>query len=77
MDEEPLGVRAEFPITKDLAYLNRSAVAPIPRAVREAGIEYLDGKRKRASAARNSERKEHFINESDVQRLLSVIATIA
>jgi cysteine desulfurase/selenocysteine lyase len=58
MDEDPLGVRAEFPIAQNLAYLNTSAVAPIPRAVREAGIEYLDGKMLQASAARNSERRE-------------------
>jgi selenocysteine lyase/cysteine desulfurase len=62
MDDDPLGVRTEFPITKYRAYLNTSAVAPIPKAVRQAGIEYLDAKMMQASGARNSERKDQARN---------------
>lgn len=43
-DDDPLGVRADFPVTRDRAYLNTSSVGPIPRAVRDALVAYADEK---------------------------------
>ncbi len=44
LDEDPLGVRAEFPVTRDQAYLNSAYVGPIPRSVRDAAVEEADAK---------------------------------
>jgi selenocysteine lyase/cysteine desulfurase len=44
LDEDPLGVRAEFPVTREQAYLNSAYVGPIPRAVRDAAVEEADAK---------------------------------
>ena len=43
-DEDPLGIRADFPITREQAYLNTSSVGPIPRVVRDAALDYADRK---------------------------------
>ena len=44
---DPLGVRADFPITADRAYLNSAYIAPIPTPVVRAGAEFLENKSKR------------------------------
>jgi selenocysteine lyase/cysteine desulfurase len=44
LDEDPLGVRAEFPVTREQAYLNSAYVGPIPRSVRDAAVEEADAK---------------------------------
>ncbi|HTY05220.1 MAG TPA: aminotransferase class V-fold PLP-dependent enzyme [Gemmatimonadales bacterium] len=44
---DPLGVRADFPITADRAYLNSAYIAPIPLPVVRAGSEFLENKAKR------------------------------
>jgi hypothetical protein len=36
LDDDPLGVRAEFPVTREQSYLNSAYVGPIPRSVRDS-----------------------------------------
>ncbi len=42
--DDPLGVRADFPIVANRHYLNSAYIAPIPRAVLDAGREFLERK---------------------------------
>ncbi len=44
---DPLGVRRDFPITAERAYLNSAYIAPIPRQVVAAGTEFLEHKSRR------------------------------
>ncbi|HEX4561662.1 MAG TPA: aminotransferase class V-fold PLP-dependent enzyme, partial [Gemmatimonadales bacterium] len=44
---DPLGVRADFPITTERTYLNSAYIAPVPRTVVQAGAEFLENKSKR------------------------------
>src|SRR5258708_4106283 len=47
-DDDPLGVRADFPIVEGgRAYLNSAYIAPIPRSVVEAGTAFLEAKSRR------------------------------
>ena len=41
-EEDPLGVRGEFPITEDTAYLNTASSGPLPRAVHDALTAYAE-----------------------------------
>lgn len=43
-DEDPLGVRAQFPVTDELAYLNTASVGPLPVSVRDALRDYAEQK---------------------------------
>jgi len=43
-DSDPLGVRADFPIVTERAYLNSAYIAPMPRPVVAAGTEFLENK---------------------------------
>lgn len=43
-DEDPLGVRADFPVTGEQAYLNSCAVGPMSRQARDAMAAYADEK---------------------------------
>jgi len=45
--DDPLGVRADFPITAGRTYLNSAYIAPIPTPVVTAGTEFLVNKSKR------------------------------
>jgi selenocysteine lyase/cysteine desulfurase len=45
--DDPLGVRADFPIVEGRAYLNSAYIAPIPRQVVEAGTAFLEAKSRR------------------------------
>ncbi|MFI5280207.1 MAG: aminotransferase class V-fold PLP-dependent enzyme [Gemmatimonadales bacterium] len=46
--DDPLGVRADFPIVEGgRAYLNSAYIAPIPRPVVEAGTAFLEAKSRR------------------------------
>lgn len=45
--DDPLGVRADFPITAERTYLNSAYIAPIPTPVVAAGSEFLVNKSKR------------------------------
>ncbi len=38
---DPLGVRGDFPITAQRTYLNSAYIAPVPRAVVQAGAEFI------------------------------------
>lgn len=42
--DDPLGVRGEFPVTEELAFLNTASVGPLPIAVRDALGAYADEK---------------------------------
>ena len=44
---DPLGVRGDFPITAQRTYLNSAYIAPVPRAVVQAGADFLENKSKR------------------------------
>ncbi len=43
-NDDPLGVRAEFPITETQAYLNTASSGPFPRAVRDAALRFVEEK---------------------------------
>ncbi len=43
-DDDPLGIRGQFPVTEELAYLNTASTGPLPRPVREALVAYADEK---------------------------------
>src|SRR5437763_1328038 len=45
--DDPLGVRADFPIVDNRAYLNSAYIAPVPRQVVEAGTAFLQAKNTR------------------------------
>jgi len=45
--DDPLGVRGDFPIVHDRAYLNSAYIAPVPRQVVEAGRDFLAAKAER------------------------------
>ena len=42
--DDPLGVRARFPVTEELAYLNTASVGPLPVPVRDALCNYAEQK---------------------------------
>ena len=52
---DPLGIRASFPVTEELAYLNTAAVGPLPVPVRDALHRYADNKMRRRDAAAGGE----------------------
>src|SRR3990172_5207597 len=61
LDDDPLGVRAEFPVTREQAYLNSAYVGPIPRSVRDAAVEEADLKMLMPTPGNRSERaREKF-----------------
>ena len=43
-DDDPLGVRADFPIVRDRTYLNSAYIAPVPRQVVAAGQAFVESK---------------------------------
>ncbi len=43
-EEDPLGVRSEFPVTGELAYLNTASLGPLSRTVRDTLVAYADEK---------------------------------
>ena len=57
-DEDPLGVRSDFPITDTLTYLNTASRAPFPRAVRDASVAFADLKMHTGYAANRDEIRE-------------------
>jgi selenocysteine lyase/cysteine desulfurase len=42
--DDPLGVRQDFPVTKDGIFLNSAYIAPPPTAVEEAGVAFVQSK---------------------------------
>ncbi len=55
--DDPLGVRASFPVTEEQAYLNTASVGPIPIPVRDALHAYADGKMLRRGGSGPSPRQ--------------------
>src|SRR5579862_5307601 len=43
-DDDPLGVRADFPVVGERTYLNSAYIAPIPRQVVAAGQAFVESK---------------------------------
>ena len=43
-DDDPLGIRGQFPVTEEFAYLNTASTGPLPLPVREALVSYADEK---------------------------------
>jgi selenocysteine lyase/cysteine desulfurase len=41
-EEDPLSIRADFPVTKTHTYLNTASVGPLSKVARDAGVAYLD-----------------------------------
>ena len=41
-DDDPLGVRADFPVATNRTYLNTASVGPFPNVVRDAGIAWAE-----------------------------------
>ena len=54
-NDDPLGVRAEFPITETQAYLNTASSGPFPRAVRTAALAFAEEKTLRPTPGRRQE----------------------
>ena len=54
--DDPLGVRGDFPVTEEQAYLNTASVGPLPTPVRDALHAYADEKmlRRNTSAGREA-----------------------
>lgn len=42
--DDPLGVRADFPVVRDRTYLNSAYITPVPRSVVSAGQAFLESK---------------------------------
>ena len=40
--DDPLGIRAHFPVARELAYLNTASMGPMPQPVHEALTAYAD-----------------------------------
>ena len=53
--DDPLGVRGDFPVTNELAYLNTASVGPVPVPVRDALLAYADGKMLRRNTSSGSQ----------------------
>jgi selenocysteine lyase/cysteine desulfurase len=58
LDDDPLGVRGEFPVTREQAYLNTAYVGPIPRSVRDAAVEEAEAKMLTPTPGNRSDRAE-------------------
>ncbi len=46
-DADPIGVRSDFPITRDRTYLNAAYITPVPNQVVAAGRAFVDSKAQR------------------------------
>ena len=57
-DEDPFGVRADFPITQNLRFLATSWIGPMPRVVRDVAVDYVDEKMQWADTRLRLEKKE-------------------
>jgi selenocysteine lyase/cysteine desulfurase len=44
VDADPLGVRGDFPVTRDRTYLNSAYITPVPTQVAAAGRAFVDSK---------------------------------
>ncbi|MCG8469521.1 MAG: aminotransferase class V-fold PLP-dependent enzyme [Gemmatimonadetes bacterium] len=80
-DDDPLGIRGEFPVTEELAYLNSASVGPLPRAVRDALAAYADEKMRhrnpgsRRTARESARRKFADLFGADEDEIALLFAT--
>ena len=58
-DDDPLGVRADFPVTQNRTYLNTASVGPFPNVVCDAGIAWAEEQANDPLFARMGEKREH------------------
>lgn len=57
-DDDPLGVRSDFLVTRDKTYLNTASVGPFPDVVREAGLAWVEEQARDPLYARMGEKRE-------------------
>ena len=57
-NDDPLGVRDDFPITRRMRFLATSWIGPMPRVVRDVACEYVDEKMEFADTRTRLEKKE-------------------
>ena len=57
-DEDPLGVRRDFPITDTHTYLNTAGTGPFPIAVRDAAVAFADEIMRTPFSARRGQTRE-------------------
>ena len=57
-EEDLLGVRADFPVMRNLTFLNSAWIGPMPTVVRDVAVEYVDEKVQWADSRRRLEKKE-------------------
>ena len=53
-DEDPLGVRDDFPALREQAFLNTAYIGLIPQAVVDAGHDWLEARQRRTRSATSS-----------------------
>ena len=58
IDDDPLGVRDEFPVTRSRTYLNTPYIGPVSKAVRDTAVEYADEKLDWAASRHRLENEE-------------------
>ena len=58
-DDDPLGVRADFPVATKRTYLNTASVGPFPNVVRDAGIAWAEEQANDPLYARMGEKRQH------------------
>ena len=61
-DDDPLGVRADFPITSSRTYLNTPYIGPISTVVRDAAVAYTEEKLGWAASRHQLETQEQARN---------------
>ena len=75
-DDDPLGVRADFPVTGEMAYLNTASVGPLSRSARDALVAYADekmtfrdpGSRRRSDVSSHRARSTSWIRKRALSR---------
>jgi len=58
VESDPLGVRADFPITRTSAYLNTAYTGPLSNATRRAAAEFIEDRTFRPAPGREQEKAE-------------------
>lgn len=58
-DDDPLGVRADFPVAAKRTYLNTASVGPFPNVVRDAAVAWAEEQANDPLYARMGEKREH------------------
>lgn len=58
-EDDPLGVRADFPVATRRTYLNTASVGPFPNVVRDAAVAWAEEQANDPLYARMGEKREH------------------